>query len=80
MKLIIINISPSQNWPNADVPNFRDHVMFIYKNLTELALRVLSVMAIGLGLVRIMLLNLSIYWNIKNSHIFLISASREMPK
>ena len=41
-----------QNWPNTDVPNFQGNVMSIYKCLSDLALRVLSVMAVGLGLVR----------------------------
>ena len=41
-----------QNWPNTDVPNFQANVMSIYKCLSDLALRVLSVMAVGLGLVR----------------------------
>ncbi|CAH3034852.1 unnamed protein product [Porites lobata] len=38
------------NWPNTDVPNFQANVMSIYKCLSDLALRVLSVMAVGLGL------------------------------
>ena len=41
-----------QNWSNTDVPNFQANVMSIYKCLSDLALRVLSVMAVGLGLVR----------------------------
>ena len=52
-----------QNWPNTDVPNFQANVMSIYKCLSDLALRVLSVMAVGLGLVRKTKNN-------KNFHIF----------
>ena len=48
----MINTSLLQNWPNTDVPNFQANVMSIYKCLSDLALRVLSVMAVGLGLVR----------------------------
>ena len=59
----MINTSLLQNWPNTDVPNFQANVMSIYKCLSDLALRVLSVMAVGLGLVRKTKNN-------KNFHIF----------
>lgn len=40
-----------QNWPNADVPDFQKNVTTIYQYLAEVALKVLSCMAIGLQMV-----------------------------
>ena len=38
-------------WPSKELPNFQSTVVSFYQNITDLALRILTVMAIGLELV-----------------------------
>ena len=38
-------------WPNNELPNFRNAVISFYQTVSDLALRVLTVMAVGLELV-----------------------------
>ena len=40
-----------KSWPNAEVPRFESTVSCFYKAMSDLALRVLTVMAIGLQMV-----------------------------
>ena len=50
------NLSPffcSQSWPDADVPEFKPLLQSMYHKMSELGHRVLSIMAIGLGLVSV---------------------------
>lgn len=41
----------TQMWPNNELPNFRKTVISFYQTVSDLALRVLTVMAVGLELV-----------------------------
>ena len=47
---MLVIIGHLQLWP-VEVPNFKEHVLDLWKDTHELSLRVLSTVTIGMGLV-----------------------------
>lgn len=57
---MLVIIGDLQLWP-VEVPNFKKHVLDLWKDTHELSLRVLSTVTIGMGLVSSILAGLTTY-------------------
>ena len=58
--ILLVIIGDLQLWP-VEVPNFKEHVLDLWKDTHELSLRVLSTVTIGMGLVSSILAGLTTY-------------------